>query len=75
MTYEVSKAVNIPVIGMGGIQNYRDVIEFIMAGASAVQVGTMNFTEPMIMVNIAEDLEKYMKDNKIESFEEIRGII
>lgn len=75
MTYEVSKAVNIPVIGMGGIQNYRDVIEFIMAGASAVQVGTMNFTEPMIMPNIAEDLEKYMNDNKIESFEEIRGII
>lgn len=75
MTYEVAKAVNIPVIGMGGIQNYRDVIEFIMAGASAVQVGTMNFTEPMIMVNIAEDLEKYMNDNKIESFEEIRGII
>lgn len=75
MTYEVSKAVNIPVIGMGGIQNYRDVIEFIMAGASAVQVGTMNFTEPMIMANIAEDLEKYMHDNKIESFEEIRGII
>lgn len=75
MTYEVSKAVNIPVIGMGGIQNYRDVIEFIMAGASAVQVGTMNFTEPMIMANIAEDIEKYMKDNKIESFEEIRGII
>ena len=75
MTYEVSKAVNIPVIGMGGIQNYRDVIEFIMAGASAVQVGTMNFTEPMIMANIAEDIEKYMNDNKIESFEEIRGII
>ena len=75
MTYELAKAVNIPVIGMGGISNYRDVIEFIMAGASAVQVGTMNFTEPMIMANIAEDLEKYMKDNKIESFEEIRGII
>lgn len=75
MTYEVVKAVNIPVIGMGGIQNYRDVIEFIMAGASAVQVGTMNFTEPMIMANIAEDLKKYMNDNKIESFEEIRGII
>lgn len=75
MTYEVANAVNIPVIGMGGISNYRDVIEFIMAGASAVQVGTMNFTEPMIMENMAEDLEKYMNDNKIESFEEIRGII
>lgn len=75
MTYEVAKAVDIPVIGMGGISNYRDVIEFIMAGASAVQVGTMNFTEPMIMANMAEDLEKYMNDNKIESFEEIRGII
>ena len=75
MTYEVAKAVNIPVIGMGGIRNYTDVVEFIMAGASAVQVGTMNFTEPMIMANMAEDLEKYMNDNKIESFEEIRGII
>ncbi len=75
MTYEVSKAVNIPVIGMGGIRNYTDVIEFIMAGASAVQVGTMNFTEPMIMANMVEDLEKYMNNNKIESFEEIRGII
>ncbi len=75
MTYEVAKAVNIPVIGMGGIRNYTDVIEFIMAGVSAVQVGTMNFTEPMIMANMVEDLEKYMNDNKIESFEEIRGII
>ena len=75
MTYEVAKAVNIPVIGMGGIRNYTDVIEFIMAGASAVQVGTMNFTEPMIMANMVEDLEKYMNDKKIESFEEIRGII
>lgn len=75
MTYEVAKAVNIPVIGMGGIRNYTDVVEFIMAGASAVQVGTMNFTEPMIMANMAKDLEKYMNDNKIESFEEIRGII
>ena len=75
MTYEVSKAVNIPVIGMGGIQNYRDVIEFIMAGASAVQVGTMNFTEPMIMANMVEKKKKYMNDKKIESFEEIRGII
>lgn len=75
MTYEVAKAVNIPVIGMGGIRNYTDVIEFIMAGASAVQVGTMNFTEPMIMANMVEDLEKYMNNNKIESFEEIRGII
>lgn len=75
MTYEVAKAVNIPVIGMGGIRNYKDVIEFIMAGASAVQVGTMSFTEPMIMANMVEDLEKYMNDNKIESFEEIRGII
>lgn len=60
---------------LGGIRNYTDVIEFIMAGASAVQVGTMNFTEPMIMANMVEDLEKYMNDNKIESFEEIRGII
>lgn len=75
MVYEVFKNVDIPVIGLGGIMNYKDVIEFIMAGATAVQVGCGTFTDPLLMVKIIEDLEKYMEQNQINSFDEIRGII
>lgn len=75
MVYEVCKNVDIPVIGIGGIMNYKDVIEFIMAGATAVQVGCGTFTDPLLMVKIIDDLENYMKNNQINSFEEIRGII
>ncbi len=61
MVYEVCKQVKIPVIGIGGICNYKDVIEFIMAGATAVQIGTTNFMNPYSAVDIIEDLENYMK--------------
>lgn len=75
MVYEVCKNVDIPVIGLGGIMNYKDVIEFIMAGATAIQVGCGTFTDPLLMIKIIEDLENYMKENQINNFEEIRGII
>ena len=75
MVHEVSKVVDIPVMGMGGIRNYKDVIEFIMAGAHCVQIGTANFTNPTVCKDIIEDLNEYMKNEKIESLEEIRGII
>ncbi|HDK7176990.1 dihydroorotate dehydrogenase [Clostridium sporogenes] len=75
MVYEVCKKVMIPVIGIGGISNYKDVIEFIMAGATAVQIGTTNFMNPYSAVDIIEDLENYMKKQGITSLEEIRGII
>ena len=75
MVYEVAKAVKIPVIGIGGIMSAEDVIEFIMAGATCVQIGTANFVEPKIGEKIIKDLEKYMEDNNIKSFDEIRGII
>ncbi len=75
MVYEVCKQVKIPVIGIGGICNYKDVIEFIMAGATAVQIGTANFMHPYSALDIIEDLENYMKEEGIQTLEEIRGII
>lgn len=75
MVYEASNATNLPIIGMGGILNYRDCLEFIMAGASAVQVGTSNFVDFNTMINIVDDLEKYMQRENLNSLEEIRKII
>ncbi|MEB3429572.1 dihydroorotate dehydrogenase [Citroniella saccharovorans] len=75
MAWEVCKSVNIPVVGMGGIMNYKDALEFIMVGCSAVQVGTANFINPKVMIEIIDDLENYLKKNKFSSLEEIRGII
>lgn len=75
MVHQVCKEVNIPVIGLGGIMNYEDVLEFIMAGATAVQVGTGNFVNPNMMKDIIADLENYMIENKLESLDEIRGIL
>lgn len=75
MVYEASNATNLPIIGMGGISDYKDCLEFIMAGASAVQVGTSNFVDFNTMINIVEDLEDYMKKEKLESLDEIRNII
>lgn len=75
MVYEASNATSLPIIGMGGISNYRDCLEFIMAGASAVQVGTSNFVDFNTMINIVDDLEKYMQRENLNSLEEIRKII
>lgn len=71
--YNVVKAVKIPVIGVGGIMNVEDVIRFIRVGAIAVQIGTLNYRDPAIGVNLAKELEDYMAGNGIESLESIRG--
>lgn len=75
MVYEVSKAVNIPVIGLGGISNGKDAIEFMMAGASAIQIGTINFINPMAGKEIVEEMESFLKDQGIKDINEIVGII
>lgn len=74
MVYEVSGAVNIPVIGMGGITTWEDAIEFIMAGSTAIQVGTANFIKPDVAIDIVDGIEAYMQKEGIKSLEEIRGI-
>ncbi|EJO5348426.1 dihydroorotate dehydrogenase [Clostridium botulinum] len=75
MVYEVCKEVKIPVVGIGGICNYKDVVEFIMAGATAVQIGTGNFMDPYSCLNIIKDLENYMQEEGIKNLDKIRGII
>ena len=75
MVHEVCKNVQVPVIGLGGIYTVEDIIEFIMAGATAVQVGTANFTTPNIIPTLIQDLEKYCIENNINNLSEIRGII
>lgn len=75
MVHEVCKAVNIPVMGMGGITNWQDAIEFIMAGATCVQVGTANFINPRIGLDIIKGIEDYMDREGIKSLDEIRGIV
>ncbi|MDP2981579.1 MAG: dihydroorotate dehydrogenase, partial [Candidatus Omnitrophota bacterium] len=73
MVYEVSKNINIPVIGIGGIMNSDDAIEFMLAGAAAIQVGTANFIEPGICGKIVKGIEAYLKKHKIEKIEDIVG--
>lgn len=72
MVYEVCKAVNVPVIGMGGIMDWKDAVEFIMCGASAIQVGTANFIKPDICIDIINGIEKYMKDEGIKELSELK---
>lgn len=75
MVYEVAGAVEVPVIGMGGITCAEDAIEFIMAGASCVEVGTANFIKPNICLDIIEGIEDFMNKENIKNIEEIKGII
>ena len=75
MVNQVSKAVSIPVIGLGGISSGKDAIEFMMAGASAVQFGTINFANPMAGKEIIEEMEAFCKDQGIKDINEIVGIV
>lgn len=75
MVHQVSRAVTIPVIGMGGICSAEDILEFIMAGAAAIQVGTYNFVNLRGGQQLVQDLELLMEREKITSLDEIRGII
>lgn len=75
MTYEVAQAVNIPVIAMGGIMNVEDCLEFMMVGASAIQVGTANFSKLDTMIEIIDNLERYCANNNISNINDIVGIL
>jgi len=73
IVYQIFSKINIPIIGLGGIASIDDMLEFMMAGASAVSVGTMNMVEPAVSAKLAADLDKYMVKHKIESIKEIIG--
>ena len=75
MVWQVAKAVNIPVVGMGGIMNARDAIEFLLAGASAVQIGTANFIDPAVSIKVLEGIEEYLIRHKINNVNDIIGAL
>ena len=75
MVYQVANAVKVPVIGMGGITTYEDAVEFILAGATAVSVGTANFFNPTATVEIVEGIERYMEKYHFENISEMVGVV
>ena len=72
MVYQVARAVKIPIIGMGGISCWEDAVEFIMAGADCISVGTAALTNPIAPVEIKEGLIRFMNDNKYNTLRDIR---
>jgi len=73
MVYRTSKAVKIPVIGIGGISNWKDAVEFILAGATAIQIGTANFIDPTVSIKVIEGINNYLNRHGFESVKEIIG--
>ncbi len=73
MVWQVYNTVKIPVIGMGGISNATDAIEFFLAGASAIQIGTANFVEPTVTMDVLQGIEEYLERHQIESIKDIIG--
>lgn len=75
MVWQVANAVKIPVIGLGGIMNSRDAVEFMLAGASAIQIGTANFIDPTITIKVIEGIENYLDRHGCKSIKEIIGAL
>ena len=75
MVYQTAQAVNIPIIGMGGITNADDALEFILAGATAVSVGTANFANPYAAKEVAEGIENYMRRYQVEDIRDLIGAV
>ena len=75
MVYQVAQAVKLPILGMGGIATAEDAIEFLLAGASAVSVGAMNFVNPYATVEILEGIEDYMKKYRVEKLSDLIGAV
>ena len=75
MVYECRQAVKLPIIGMGGIATAEDVLEFMIAGATAVQVGTANFVDPFIWTKLLEGLRAYMQRHSLDRLSDLTGAI
>lgn len=75
MVWQVAKAVKIPVIGLGGIMNAEDAIEFLMAGAMAVEIGTANFIDPAVTIKVRDGIDSWLEKHGCKSVQEIIGVI
>lgn len=75
MVWQVAKSVKIPVVGLGGIMNAMDAIEFMLVGASAIQIGTANFIDPAITIKVIEGINQYLEENHFKSVKDIIGLI
>jgi dihydroorotate dehydrogenase (NAD+) catalytic subunit len=73
MVWQVYHAVNIPIIGIGGISNWKDAVEFILAGATAIQIGTYNFIDPTVSVKVIEGIENYLDRHNLRSISALIG--
>jgi dihydroorotate dehydrogenase (NAD+) catalytic subunit len=71
--WDVAQAVAIPIVGQGGIETARDALEFFLAGASAISIGTANFTDPRAPLNVAQGLRAYLSERKLSSLRELVG--
>ena len=75
MVYQTAQVVKVPIIGMGGISNAEDALEFIMAGASAVAVGTANFRNPYTTVEVVDGIQAYMQQHGVEDINTLIGCV
>ena len=75
MVWQVAKVVKIPVVGLGGISCANDAIEFLLAGASAIQIGTANFIDPTVTIKVIDGINDYLDQNGFKSVKEIIGLI
>ena len=75
MVWQVAKAVNIPVVGLGGIMNWEDAVEFLLAGATAIEIGTANFIDPAITVKVAQGINDYLDRHGFSSVQDIIGAL
>ena len=75
MVWQVAKVVNIPVIGLGGIMDWKDAVEFMLAGASAIQIGTANFIDPAVTIKVEDGINNYLDRHGYKSVKEIIGAL
>ena len=75
MVYQVANAINLPIIGMGGIRTAEDALEMIMVGASAVAVGTANFNDPYTTIKVIDGIREYMEKNNVADIKELIGCV
>ena len=75
MVWQVANSVKIPVIGMGGIMNAADAIEFLLAGASAIQIGTANFIDPTVAIKVLDGINEYLDRHGFQSVTDIIGAL